>query len=479
MTSMIYIKNLQIINQIKDDRVKIEIKIDGSTTFETSDKKVKGDSVTFEKFFDNLKLFNVKTLEFTMKGNKTTIARALIDVTEFERKGKDIKEKGALLVNNNNMEVAKLVYNFNFGYSEVEKFDMRRTQQEKERDEDKSKKELSTLELIGVITSSENNRTLRAFLRSSAYLETIENKIQSLFEWDKPLETFLFAGILSLLFLYTRAFLCVLPFVVITFHLFFKNEFKSWIVEEYSQLRSLNHSNKTMNNVNKLIGGLEMGLTFLTDSKIEDNIEFYKILIFSPPFILLATYVDVQLNVTLFICLWALLFSKNPEIVNFANYLYSSFFEHTIEELQETVFIKQFLSQSKGKSTILNNLKQTLPDLVKTKILDQEELEYFFYENQRWWLFRGWVYTFIFDEAVKYSDTDPRVSKRKEEQFLPMNSNYVWSGEWAVKIEEKCDDDGWRYYRDFENKERFKSFATSGYNVRRRKWVRLAKLREN
>jgi len=102
-----------------------------------------------------------------------------------------------------------------------------------------------------------------------------------------------------------------------------------------------------------------------------------------------------------------------------------------------------------------------------------QTLKYEIYENERWWMFVGWTKNLISNERPTWSDTSTGKNYLDfKSVFLP-GAEYEWIGNWTIELTENNDDGGWEYSSDFNSK-----FALSSFSkyVRRRKWVRYAKL---
>lgn len=93
------------------------------------------------------------------------------------------------------------------------------------------------------------------------------------------------------------------------------------------------------------------------------------------------------------------------------------------------------------------------------------------YENQRWWLGKGWCRKMFSDERPAWSDDLGQVPITMDSFKLP-NNLWKWEGEWNYVIGPNTDKDGWEYANSFD------AFNSGGSGkslvniVRRRKWVR-------
>ena len=103
----------------------------------------------------------------------------------------------------------------------------------------------------------------------------------------------------------------------------------------------------------------------------------------------------------------------------------------------------------------------------KTKTLKFE-----IYENERWWMFVGWSKNLISNERPIWSDISGKNYVDFKSVFLP-SADYVWIGNWTIEITENNDDSGWEYASDFNG---LFTLTNSRKYVRRRKWIRYAKL---
>jgi hypothetical protein len=96
------------------------------------------------------------------------------------------------------------------------------------------------------------------------------------------------------------------------------------------------------------------------------------------------------------------------------------------------------------------------------------------YENQRWFMFKGWSDTLLPTDRPHYSDKRGKLSFNLDKYALP--PLYAWVTSWEVDVDaEATDAEGWRYAVDFPaNYQKNKSPLTM---VRRRRWVRKAERR--
>ncbi len=107
------------------------------------------------------------------------------------------------------------------------------------------------------------------------------------------------------------------------------------------------------------------------------------------------------------------------------------------------------------------------------------------YENQRWWLGRGWCdqmiiggnrknsplnsLNSIFLERSAWSDYQGNINLPKENFNLPTHQ-WRWHGGWEVTITPQTDQEGWEYATDFSKP--FHPGAQSFDYIRRRRWTR-------
>jgi len=109
-------------------------------------------------------------------------------------------------------------------------------------------------------------------------------------------------------------------------------------------------------------------------------------------------------------------------------------------------------------------------ETLKDKIIPNQKT-FITYENQRWWLGKGWRQELLPGERPSWSDELGLVTLCKEDVMLPPG-NWKWESDWRYVTTSKTDENGWEYasrFKKFENPERKKSFVQS---VRRRKWTR-------
>ncbi len=107
------------------------------------------------------------------------------------------------------------------------------------------------------------------------------------------------------------------------------------------------------------------------------------------------------------------------------------------------------------------------PQSAKTR----KEKIFVVYENQRWWLGKGWRQELLPGERPSWSDELGLIALCKEDVVLPAG-NWEWESGWKYVVNSKTDENGWEYasrFKKFENPDRKKSFVES---CRRRKWTR-------
>jgi len=111
-----------------------------------------------------------------------------------------------------------------------------------------------------------------------------------------------------------------------------------------------------------------------------------------------------------------------------------------------------------------------IPPSPRFKVQTKEKV-FVVYENQRWWIGKGWRQELLPGERPSWSDELGLIALCKEDVILP-TGNWKWESDWKYVMTSKTDDNGWEYasrFKKFENPERKKSFIQS---VRRRKWTR-------
>lgn len=93
------------------------------------------------------------------------------------------------------------------------------------------------------------------------------------------------------------------------------------------------------------------------------------------------------------------------------------------------------------------------------------------YENQRWWVGKGWCTKMFADERPQWSDDLGKLALTRESFRLP-GSNWVWDTDWSYVVNSNTDALGWEYAN------KFSTFNKPGHHkhlmnvVRRRKWAR-------
>jgi hypothetical protein len=111
-------------------------------------------------------------------------------------------------------------------------------------------------------------------------------------------------------------------------------------------------------------------------------------------------------------------------------------------------------------------------DITSDLSCKSQTLKYELYENERWWMFVGWAKNLISNERPTWSDNSGKNYNDFKSVFLP-GINYQWIGNWTIELTEGNDDEGWEYASDFNSNFSLSSFSKY---VRRRKWVRYAKV---
>jgi len=105
----------------------------------------------------------------------------------------------------------------------------------------------------------------------------------------------------------------------------------------------------------------------------------------------------------------------------------------------------------------------------KQKVVNQKT--FVTYENQRWWLGKGWCRKMFSDERPAWSDDLGQVPITMDTFNLPNNS-WKWEGEWNYVIGPNTDKEGWEYADNFKAFNSGNSGKSLVNIVRRRKWVR-------
>ena len=126
------------------------------------------------------------------------------------------------------------------------------------------------------------------------------------------------------------------------------------------------------------------------------------------------------------------------------------------------------------------------PDLRKVSDNQISQKTFVIYENQRWWIGKGWTdllgflifyylslfLFFLIKERPKFSDIDGILALDFKKVILPEpEEEWIWeSEEWKVEISDKTDAEGWEYAYDF--KYEFHPQNSKFDYARRKKWVR-------
>lgn len=93
------------------------------------------------------------------------------------------------------------------------------------------------------------------------------------------------------------------------------------------------------------------------------------------------------------------------------------------------------------------------------------------YENQRWWVGKGWCTKMFGDERPPWSDDLGKVALNRDSFRLP-GPNWIWDTDWSYVVNSSTDALGWEYAN------KFSTFNKPGNRkhlmnvVRRRKWAR-------
>ena len=105
----------------------------------------------------------------------------------------------------------------------------------------------------------------------------------------------------------------------------------------------------------------------------------------------------------------------------------------------------------------------------KQKVIRQKM--FVVYENQRWWLTRGWCTKMLSGDRSPWSDDLGKMQLSREAFRLP-GPNWQWEAEWNYVVDETTDKDGWDFANKFKAFKKPKREPTLLNVVRRRKWVR-------
>ncbi|CEO99827.1 hypothetical protein PBRA_007561 [Plasmodiophora brassicae] len=109
------------------------------------------------------------------------------------------------------------------------------------------------------------------------------------------------------------------------------------------------------------------------------------------------------------------------------------------------------------------------------------------YENQRFWLGRGWLSQMLPTDRPTWSDADGNEELPRDHPAfdLPSDRHWVWEGPWKIDkgqlrppdLGPCVDANGWEYAHDFPRQYTHKRRWTD--NVRRRRWYRVRRLISN
>jgi len=120
---------------------------------------------------------------------------------------------------------------------------------------------------------------------------------------------------------------------------------------------------------------------------------------------------------------------------------------------------------------VIQNFAQASHKATKRQAVEQVESKKFVtWENQRWWVVKGWCDVFLPGDRPAWSDQDGKIELPREKFKLP-GEGWHWDGEWRVAKDGRGDEQGWEYALDFFRKD-FHSPGNKTDVVRRRKWTR-------
>ena len=393
----------------------------------------------------------------------------------------------------------------------------------------KSKTEQGMLTKIKDIATFSNAENFQNFILNMRYPIFLLKIVLSMINWENYKNTLLFLVSFSFIIIYPRTFLFFCPLLFIFIHFCFRKSFANMIIDK-SQINNIDG----IDFISKIIDATNTSLKLFEDfisllSKTEGlpaeelYLEICKIgaLIFcllSTDFIFNINYLIVILIVTWMIFLYnnnhvyvfvmfmnVLLMKRlvNPTITKFnvcfpRTYSYVDSFVKRVIKMSFLVIPFFFIFKKLEEESIQtvgndlreqNSFRKSDKNIKKLEISDifdklkestqitdfGKNMKFCIFENERWWMIVGWAKNLVLNEAPLWSDVSMKRYVDKSTVLLP-NDNYDWDGNWNIDLSTSSDNQGWEYASDFKSVFGPSSF---GKYVRRRKWIRIAKLKEN
>lgn len=93
-----------------------------------------------------------------------------------------------------------------------------------------------------------------------------------------------------------------------------------------------------------------------------------------------------------------------------------------------------------------NKQSTSLPVLKNTQIIRK----FVIYQNQRWWIIKGWTGYLFPSDIYEFSDCTGKIKLDKDEFKLP-SEKWIWMENWTPEVNDKTDSEGWMYSTDFDS----------------------------
>lgn len=249
-----------------------------------------------------------------------------------------------------------------------------------------------------------------------------------------------------------------------SFRLYLKNYF-------YQQNKDYLGLSKSVNNssINHLTGNYILGINFMTlsnESKFEKTFRLAKEL-FNLLFVKLFALIPFA---RLILCI--VTYDSSLNVSNINETENNSCKNNSKSKFDFNDIFKNINNIAQDPNAKQINLCNDISNDLSCKT---QTLKYEIYENERWWMFVGWTKNLIGNERPIWSDISGKNYLDFKSVFLP-GVNYEWIGNWTVELTDKNDNNGWEYASDFNSQFSLTNFSKY---VRKRKWVRYAKMVDN
>jgi len=315
------------------------------------------------------------------------------------------------------------------------------------------------------------------FVLAVSPLVLVLEKLHSFFMWTNPHETLLYSAVFMMVYFYYRGL------AVVFFLVFFR--YSSLVITEALKAKPLQETAETKLQIYK------RNLLFIQhimEITVQVNDFYKKIFHDYDKSAIMEIFVKVR-RFSLILALLLIMYNMNHLLIMsywgflFYNTTYGKIiFTLGYEKVEKVIDVINNLilglvkadAPASREASPLKEPRLTVEsavgssDTLREKIIPNQKT-FITYENQRWWLGKGWCDQMLIGERSAWSDYQGNISLPKENFNLP-SAQWRWHGGWEVTITPQTDQEGWEYAIEFT-----KPFHSKGQvfdYVRRRRWTR-------